>query len=95
MSRSSDQYGRRGFLKRIGLAIGAAGLWGTGAVGATEEPQGEHGGASGCELSRAVQMDFMRPGEIEAAGKKFVKGWIVITSGRSSRSCFIPGLPES
>jgi len=71
VSRSDDHYGRRGFLKRIGLAVGAAGLWGAGAAGAMEERPAEGERASGCELSRAVQMDFMRPGQIEAAGKKF------------------------
>jgi creatinine amidohydrolase len=58
-------------LKRIGLAIGAAGLWGAGAAGATEARPAEAERASGRELSKAVQMEFMRPGQIEAAGKKF------------------------
>ncbi|UCH36058.1 MAG: creatininase family protein, partial [Armatimonadota bacterium] len=57
---------RRAFLKWSGMSVVAA------AVGRVSLPalaKGEP--AMTPDLSRAVQMQFMRPGQLEAAGRKF------------------------
>ncbi len=61
---------RRDFLGMNVLALGGGSLAATASLGAAESAPGESATTTG-RLSPAVQMEFMRPGQLEAAGRKF------------------------
>ncbi len=61
---------RREFLGTNVLALAGGSLAAARCVEAADAPRGEKGN-SPSQLSRGVQMQFMRPGQLEAAGRKF------------------------
>jgi len=63
--------GRRDFLRLTGLGAIAASL---GRISVAESEKGDV--SMNPELSRAVQMQFMRPGQLEAAGRKFPVAYV-------------------
>src|SRR3972149_101223 len=61
---------RRDFLGANALVLAGGTLAAAGHPAAAEEAPAEPGGMQK-QLSAAVQMQFMRPGQLEAAGRKF------------------------
>jgi len=67
--------GRREFLRLAGLGAIVAS---TSKIGTTQP--GKQAASRGAELSRAVQMQFMRPGQVEAAGRRFPVAYVPLGS---------------
>jgi len=61
---------RRDFLETNALTLASGTLAASGSLAAAEPDPAEQGGVQR-QLSAAVQMQFMRPGQLEAAGRKF------------------------
>jgi len=61
---------RRDFLGTNVLAVAGGSLVAAGGLEAADRPGGEQGKMQ-AQLSPGVQMQFMRPGQLEAAGRKF------------------------